>query len=74
MKASLVKAMSKFTERSGAKQLNAGPRAAGRGCELTRAELDAVHGGELKIEMPAYIPLSQSHPKTEVVLPRVPYK
>ena len=42
--------------------------------ELSPVELDAVHGGALKIEMPAYVPLSQSHPKTEVVLPRVPYK
>jgi hypothetical protein len=42
--------------------------------DLSRAELDAVYGGELNIEMPAYIPLSQSHPKTETVLPRVPYK
>ena len=44
------------------------------GYELAPAELDAVHGGELKIEVPAYVPLSQSHPKTEVVLPRTPYK
>jgi hypothetical protein len=42
--------------------------------ELSPGELDAVYGGELNIEMPAYIPLSQSHPKTETVLPRVPYK
>ena len=41
---------------------------------LSNQELFAVHGGELKIEMPAYIPLSQSNPKTETVLPRVPYK
>jgi len=44
------------------------------GSELSAVELDAVHGGELKIEVPAYVPMSQSHPKTEVVLPRVPYK
>jgi len=50
------------------------PPSAAAGHELTPAELDAVHGGELKIEVPAYVPLSQSHPKTEVVLPRVPYK
>jgi hypothetical protein len=42
--------------------------------ELSPGEVDAVYGGELNIEMPAYIPLSQSHPKTETVLPRVPYK
>jgi hypothetical protein len=42
--------------------------------ELSPGEIDAVHGGALNIEMPAYIPLSQSHPKTETVLPRVPYK
>jgi hypothetical protein len=44
------------------------------GYELSPLEVGAVHGGELKIEMPAYVPLSQSHPKTEVTLPRVPYK
>lgn len=57
-------------------QLNhdARPRSAAIGYELSPAELDAVHGGALNIEVPAYIPLSQSHPKTEVVLPRVPYK
>ena len=44
------------------------------GYELSAAEAAAVHGGELKLEMPAYVPLSQSHPKTEVTLPRVPYK
>jgi len=42
--------------------------------ELSPGEVDAVYGGALNIEMPAYIPLSQSHPKTETVLPRVPYK
>jgi hypothetical protein len=42
--------------------------------ELTPADLDAVHGGALNIEVPAYVPLSQSHPKTEVVIPRTPYK
>ena len=42
--------------------------------ELSPAEVEAVYGGALNIEMPAYIPLSQSHPKTETVLPRVPYK
>jgi hypothetical protein len=41
--------------------------------ELTADQLVEVHGGELKIEMPQYIPLSQSHPKTETTLPRVPY-
>jgi hypothetical protein len=44
------------------------------GYELSPVEVEAVHGGTLKIEMPAYVPLSQSHPKTEVTLPRVPYK
>ena len=47
---------------------------AAAGHELSTEELAAVHGGELKIEVPAYVPLSQSHPKTEVVLPRVSYK
>jgi len=49
-------------------------RGATVGCELSAEELDAVYGGELKIEVPAYVPLSQSHPKTERVFPRVPYK
>jgi hypothetical protein len=44
------------------------------GFELSPVELDAVHGGTLNIEVPAYIPLSQSQPKTEVVIPRTPYK
>lgn len=44
------------------------------GYELSAAEVLEVHGGTLKIEMPAYVPLSQSHPKTEVTLPRVPHK
>ena len=44
------------------------------GQELSSEELTAVHGGELKIEVPAYVPLSQSNPKTEPVVPRVPYK
>jgi hypothetical protein len=54
--------------------VNVQARRAAAGAELTPAELDAVHGGELKIEMPAYVPLSQIYPKTEVTLPRVPYK
>jgi hypothetical protein len=44
------------------------------GYELSPVEAGAVHGGELKLEMPAYVPISQSHPKTEVTLPRVRYK
>ena len=44
------------------------------GQELSSEELTAVHGGELKIKVPAYVPLSQSNPKTEPVVPRVPYK
>jgi hypothetical protein len=44
------------------------------GQELSSEELAAVHGGELKIEVPAYVPLSTSNPKTEPVVPRVPYK
>ena len=68
MKRSFVKGMSMFAQIPVASEL------ASAGCELTDVELEAVHGGELKIEVPAYIPMSQSHPKTEVVLPRVPYK
>lgn len=49
-------------------------RSAAVGQDLTAAELREVHGGELKIEMPAYVPMSQSHPKVETTLPRVPYK
>ena len=55
-------------------QVDVQGRKAAAGAELTPAELDAGHGGELKIEMPAYVPLSQIYPKTEVTLPRVPYK
>jgi hypothetical protein len=62
-----------FTKAMPGSQLNVQARPAA-GSELTPAELDAVHGGELKIEMPAYVPLSQIYPKTEVTLPRVPYK
>ncbi len=62
MKRSLAKAMSRVEETPAV------------GSELSAVELNAVHGGELKIEVPAYVPMSQSHPKTEVVLPRVPYK
>jgi hypothetical protein len=62
-----------FTKAMAGSQLNVQVRPAA-GSELTPAELDAVHGGELKIEVPAYVPLSQIYPKTEVTLPRVPYK
>ena len=65
MKRSIAKGMSNADQRA---------RSAAVGCELAPAELDAVHGGELNIQVPAYIPLSQSNPKVEVVLPRVPYK
>jgi hypothetical protein len=67
MKRSLVGFRKTATDVGVAPQLAAG-------CELAPEELAAVHGGELKLEVPAYIPLSVSHPKTEVVLPRVPYK
>jgi hypothetical protein len=55
-------------------QVDVRTRSAAVGYELSPIELDAVHGGELNIEVPAYVPLSQSNPKTEVVLTRVPYK
>lgn len=42
--------------------------------ELPPGELETVHGGALNITMPEYIPMSVSHPKVEVTLPRVPYK
>ena len=47
------------------------PRLAAGGSALSPGELDAIHGGALNIEVPPYIPLSQSHPKTERTLPRV---
>ncbi len=76
MKRTLARGMSNVEATPITIQLNhdVRPRSAAAGRELSPAELDAVHGGELKIEVPAYVPLSQSHPKTEVVLPRVPYK
>ena len=76
MKRSLANGMSNFEEIPITTQLNhdVRPRSAAVGYELSPVELDAVHGGALNIEVPAYIPLSQSHPKTEVVLPRTPYK
>ena len=49
-------------------------KSAAAGSELSAVELDAVHGGALNIEVPAYVPMSTSHPKTETTLPRVPYK
>jgi hypothetical protein len=64
MKRSLAKGMSNDVR----------PRSAAAGYELSPVELDAVHGGALNVEVPAYVPMSQSHPKTEVVLPRIPYK
>jgi hypothetical protein len=76
MKRSFVKRMSNLEERPITTQVDVDgrPGSAGVGYELAPVERDAVHGGALNIEVPAYIPLSQSHPKTEVVLPRVPYK
>jgi hypothetical protein len=76
MKRSLANGISSFEETSITTQVNhdVRPRSAAAGYELSPAELDAVHGGALNIEVPAYVPLSQSHPKTEVTLPRTPYK
>lgn len=73
MKRSRAKGMSNFEERPLTIQRNhdVRPRSAAVGYELSPVELDAIHGGALHIEVPPYIPLSQSHPKTERTLPRV---
>ena len=67
MKRALAKGMSNFEEIPITTQRNhdVRPRSAAVGYELSPVELDAVHGGALNIEVPPYIPLSQSHPKTE---------
>ncbi|AMK74995.1 MULTISPECIES: hypothetical protein [Methylomonas] len=48
------------------------------GYEISAAEINQVSGGEIKItpapKIPEYIPLSQSNPKVERDLPRVPYR
>ena len=73
MRRLLAKVLSHFEERPLTPQRNhdVRSRSAAGGYELSPVELDAVHGGELKIEAPRYIPLSESHPKTERTLPRV---
>jgi hypothetical protein len=73
MKRSLAKRRSSSAATSTTVRLNQHVRPP-VGFELSPVEVSAVHGGALNIEMPAYVPLSQSHPKTEVTLPRVPYK
>ena len=67
MKRSRANGMSNFEEIPLTTQLNhdVRPRLAAGGYELSPEELDEVHGGALRIEVPPYIPLSQSHPKTE---------
>ena len=76
MKRLLPKSAANSAETSITAQLDQDGRSSSAtvGSELSSVELDAVHGGELKIEVPAYVPMSQSHPKVEVTLPRVPYK
>ena len=73
MRRLLAKVLSHFEERPLTPQRNhdVRSRSAAGGYALSPGELDAVHGGELKIEAPRYIPLSESHPKTERTLPRV---
>ena len=73
MRRFLAKVLSHFEERPLTPQGNhdVRSRSAAGGYALSPVELDAVHGGELNIEAPRYIPLSESHPKTERTLPRV---
>ncbi len=73
MRRFLAKVLSHFEARPLTPQGNhdVRSRSAAGGYALSPVELDAVHGGELNIEVPRYIPLSESHPKTERPLPRV---
>ena len=52
-----------FIEAMPSSQLSVQARPGAAGLELTPAELDAVHGGELKIEMPAYVPFRKFIPR-----------
>ena len=73
MKRSRAKGLSNSDERplTTPRNHDVRPRPAAGGYALSPGELDAIHGGALHIEVPPYIPLSQSHPKTERTLPRV---
>ena len=73
MKRSRAKGMSNFEAIPLTTQRNhdVRPRSAAGGYELSPVELDAIHGGTLKIEVPPYTPLP---PKTEPTLPRIPYR